>query len=189
MSIQLIKDTSMQDFIKISHLAQKNFLKQVNISELKGEDHLPLLKKFIAMNLLMEVRKAAKNHSSFNLTAGFRDLIANISPDLQHKIIKGQKTTDILYPKEGVLLDKDSSHSYRLFHVSDIGGYIWNRKFFKIAVDVNNNIITQKANTRMLFSNPETNIESAQTWVTLNDEYTLKMLFKEIEKKRDTIIP
>ncbi len=185
MTIELIKNTSMQDFIYKNKWEQQLFIEKVKINELKDKDKLPLLKKFIAMKVLMEVRNATK-HSSLNLTAGFRDLLANLSPDLHQKVFKPNKSGDIMYEKEALLAAANikSPNSYRLFHISDMGTYLWNRKFFKITVDENNIIITQKANTeKRLFDDPDTTIESAQTWDTLNDEYSLKMLFNEIEKE------
>ncbi|MBA3537900.1 MAG: hypothetical protein H0T84_15060 [Tatlockia sp.] len=185
MTIEMIKNTSMQDFIYKNKWEQQLFIEKVKINELKDKDKLPLLKKFIAMKVLMEVRNATK-HSSLNLTAGFRDLLANLSPDLHQKVFKPNKSGDIMYEKEALLAAANikSPNSYRLFHISDMGTYLWNRKFFKITVDENNNIITQKANTeKRLFDDPDTTIESAQTWDTLNDEYSLKMLFNEIEKE------
>jgi hypothetical protein len=186
MTIELIKNTSMSDFISKSKWEQYNFISKVDISELRVKDQLPLLKKFIAMKVLMEARKASTNHSPFNLTAGFRDFLANIMPDLNQKAYGGQTSDDFMYPDEKKLRDDKSNaiNSYRLFHISEMGAFIWNRKFFKVAIDEDNNIITQKANTHRLFSiTAPTNLDHPQTWDKLNDAYHLKLLFKEIKKE------
>lgn len=176
---QRVQNTDMLDFKKWSKEEQREFISQIEVIELKRPKDLPVLKKFIAMKVLMEVRHAVENKSALNLTALFRNVLAffglgelRMDTDF-YELYSGERPNDI--PQNG----------YNCFHISDMGLIHWNRKFFHIGVDKENNIITKETNTScnirrgLLLEHSEPKI-----WSNLDhDSEQLKNLLAEIKKQ------
>jgi hypothetical protein len=181
MSLKLLQKTEMSFFFKMSKEDQQAFMAKVKINELKNKAHLPFLKKFIAMKVLMEARCAAEDHKLFNLTAKFRDLLAFIT--------KINLNLCVLNRGDDVRKDSDRipKNGYQLSYIHQIGLFSWNSKLYKLDVDEENNIITEKVTRahKEYFISRTTNVTSEQiiTWSQLNEEDYLKALFAEIKKE------
>ncbi len=71
---------------------QQQFLMTIQINTLKDEQDLPLLKKFIAMKILMEARRYAEEKSRLNLTAQFRRFASIFDKEAQFNVETGFPT-------------------------------------------------------------------------------------------------
>ena len=155
-SIQQIQDKTFDSFLSSSKKDQRDFMDSINIHELKEINNRSLLKKFIAMKLLMEARHAAEDKSLFNLTAQFRNVLAPFAPRLRLGADYGDNDPagrELLRDKRHLYGDVDdgeedkkdaSSNGYRLFHESQMGRNKWQRKIFNLGVDDANNGIVIK---------------------------------------------
>ncbi|PJE09843.1 hypothetical protein [Legionella sp.] len=168
-------------FIKMPRAGQHIFLDKIKISELKS--NLPLLRKFVALKVLMEARSAVKDKSSFNLTAQFRNFLASFGVDeLKLHADRGISDKRTNYPEE-YRGDEITKNGYRLFHISDMGHRIWTRKFFNIGIDNYDNIVTQKVKVKgRLNKAPKSYVEDLETWQSLN-KYDLEAVFAAIKEE------
>ena len=127
MTKEIVQRTEISVFIGLSKQQQRALMAKLSIHDFKNEEDRPLLKKFIAMKVLMEARHAAEDQSPFNLTAQFRNLLAFFG--LNELVLGADNGTSwdrTLYPGEY----QQATNGYRLFHISEMGMYVWNRKFF-----------------------------------------------------------
>lgn len=143
----------------------------------------PLLKKYVALVVLMEARCAAEDKSSFNLTAQFRNFLAFFGlEDLKLGADRGNSHARTMYSEEKRTGDI-AINGYRLFHISNMGHRIWTRKFFNIGLDKDHNILTQKVRIQgKIGESPEPLVEDMELWETLNRDQ-LKALFATIKEE------
>jgi cytochrome c oxidase subunit IV len=201
MTKEVVRAMEIQKFLGLSEQKQFAILTQVDINELKNPDDFPLLKKYIAMNVLMKARFAAEDHSRFNLTAHFRDFLGsykreykfNVSRSFDHSDSRisglssdSKSTVPLSSVSESERNDEiTENNGYRFFHMSEIGFFNGNRKIFDLGVDQDNNIITKRINTKEgLQLNSSQPIHSELvTWDRLNEEDQLTALLAEIKKE------
>ncbi|MBA2651884.1 MAG: hypothetical protein H0U73_06430 [Tatlockia sp.] len=185
MTKTLINSTSISNFINKSKEEQQIFMAKVKIRELNQKEDRHLLKKIIAMKVLMEARRAIHDQSLFNITAQFREFLSYFSTEFHFEV--DQASSDHRLRKEGgesVVLGSEGARKdgivagYRFFHTSEIGQLYWNRKFFTLGVDRSNNIVSKKVN----HSNDALSTSFTKTWEILHKE-NLKSIFAEIKEE------
>lgn len=183
-AVERVTEMTMDDFIGMSQREQREFISDISIPDLKEAENVRLLKKFIAMKVLMEARCAAEDKSLFNLTAQFRNLLAFCGlRDLHLEADLGNSEDRVLYAGER----RVGANGYRLFHVSEMGAHDWERKFFHVDTNNNMDIVTRITRTR-----PEDGLyyckqvyidaEASVIWDLTNSDH-LRQLFNEIKKE------
>ncbi len=177
MTIERLESTNVSNFIKMSKEEQKRFLSSIEIHALKAKQDLLLLKKYIAMKVLMIARSNVEDKSLFNIQAQFRQIIG---------VLQGEPAAvTVQIKKAGISSSSDQrSVGYRFFHTSDLGFYCRKNKSFHLEVDENNNnILTQKCSSEVSLSGFKWKDSDVATWSKLNEENDLRALLAEIKKE------
>jgi len=159
-----IQEMTFDAFFSSSKKEQREFINSIKLVELAGNKLL--LKKFIAMKVLTEARYAAEDKSPFNLTAQFRNFLALILPALalgaDHgpnpednsntgREIRGAYVVEVFGRpdvREGEDKVDAASNGYRLFHISEMGHYSWERRFFNLGINEKNELVTKTISTK-----------------------------------------
>lgn len=203
-----IQEMTFDAFFSSSKMMQREFINSIKLVELAGNK--PLLKKFIAMKVLTEARHAAEDKSLFNLTAQFRNFLALFLPALalgaDHgpdpegqsntgRGIRGEYAVEVFgMPdvRQGEDRVDEASNGYRLFHISEMGHYSWERRFFNLGVNKENEMVTKTISTKMeiginqLFGysvGPFTYHSPLTTWDQLDNPTQLRGLFAKIKEE------
>ena len=208
LSVQKVQNMELSTFLQYSKKQQREFINSVDIQKINETYDLDLFKKFVAMKIFMEARHAAEDKSLFNITAQFRNFIALIAPavalgadygnDPEDKSSTGRgvrgrylamNAEEEYDETEGEDRVDEASNGYRLFHISNIGSYAWERKFFKMGFS-NDTFYTGSVKTRrdliesFVKMGPCTYYDDIKRW-DLAKETDVRQLFKEIKKETE----